>query len=235
MPHDAVRRDRGHGPVRIVDPLPAAEQQRESDRVGDVVGIGGRKFFVGHDRDDSRTVRTKQERASADRLTRNPPREAKARALRPGRMSAHEHWIPAGAQLFHLSKAGRRSTSREKPRAGETTRGQEARHARRIWAHSLPQVEKVPTPDAVRHGATRRTRSPAQLAGCVTIVYAIMLSITNRYPQSKRGGPKAGVSRGGGDVPSRCPESRTFAEAPARFGSSSSRSPLRVFEPSNAP
>ena len=47
MPDDALRRNRGRQAVAVMDPLFAGEQERETDRIGDVAWIGWREFFVG--------------------------------------------------------------------------------------------------------------------------------------------------------------------------------------------
>jgi hypothetical protein len=45
MPHDPVGDNRSHVLIRVVDPLPAAEQQGESDRAGNVARVGGAELF----------------------------------------------------------------------------------------------------------------------------------------------------------------------------------------------
>jgi hypothetical protein len=41
MSHDPIGDDRSHVRIRVMDTLPAAELQSESDRVGNVAGVGG--------------------------------------------------------------------------------------------------------------------------------------------------------------------------------------------------
>jgi hypothetical protein len=64
---------------------------------------------------------------------------------------------------------------KQEPRAGETTRGQEARHAGRSRARLLRKLKK--SPHLMRSGAGP-PGAPLQLAGCATILHAAMLSIT---------------------------------------------------------
>jgi hypothetical protein len=52
MPHDALRGNRGRHAVAVMDALPAGEQKRESDRGGDVAGVGGES------QGDARTLRS---------------------------------------------------------------------------------------------------------------------------------------------------------------------------------
>jgi hypothetical protein len=51
VPHDPVGDNRSHVLIRVVDTLPAAEQQGESDRAGNVARVGGAELLiVGHRR-----------------------------------------------------------------------------------------------------------------------------------------------------------------------------------------
>jgi hypothetical protein len=50
MLHDAIGDNRSHVLIRVVDTLPAAEQQSESDRAGNVARVGGAELLVGHGR-----------------------------------------------------------------------------------------------------------------------------------------------------------------------------------------
>jgi hypothetical protein len=51
MPHDPIGSNRSHVRIRVVDTLPAAEQQSESDRAGNVAGVGRAELLiVGHGR-----------------------------------------------------------------------------------------------------------------------------------------------------------------------------------------
>jgi hypothetical protein len=43
MPHDAIRGYRGRHCVGVTDSLPAGPSQGEADRLGDILGTGGRE------------------------------------------------------------------------------------------------------------------------------------------------------------------------------------------------
>jgi hypothetical protein len=49
MPHDPIGDNRSHVFIRVMDALPAAELQSESDRAGNVARVGGGELLiVGH-------------------------------------------------------------------------------------------------------------------------------------------------------------------------------------------
>src|ERR1700722_3838706 len=97
------------------------------------------------------------------------------------------------------------------PARGTQTRGKEARR----WGQNsnAPDHQTRPAPPHCSNQKRGRTKHPS---GC------------SRSP--KRNGRRVS-----GDVQGRCREFPPFAEALARFVSSSSRSPVAAFELSNAP
>jgi hypothetical protein len=79
MSHDPIGDDRSHIRVGVVDALPAAELQSESDRAGDVARVSGAELLiVGHGRTISGRMRTEKEQ-------KNPAREGAARGVKPAR------------------------------------------------------------------------------------------------------------------------------------------------------
>jgi hypothetical protein len=77
MSHDPIGDDCSHVCIRVMDTLPAAKQQGESDRAGNVARVGGAELpIVEHDR----TIADERERSKNKQTTRmvwNPTRGLK--------------------------------------------------------------------------------------------------------------------------------------------------------------
>jgi hypothetical protein len=81
MSHDPIGDDCSHACIRVMDTLPAAKQQGESDRAGNVAGVCGAELLIV---EHGRTMADERERSKNDKTTRRGwnPRGASSARLR---------------------------------------------------------------------------------------------------------------------------------------------------------